>query len=126
MHLAALRSKKLVISIILMMLCVQSFSLHAHLPDGDEGDHHSHAHSHSHILNDLHDTHLDLEHDEDTSSESKGTFSKQLPFFKYFVFIFLIIVPTALLVWNIRNTSQDTQRLRYLLLLRPPLRAPPL
>ena len=124
MYLDAFRTKKLVISIILMMLCVQSFSLHAHLPDGDEGDHHSHAHSH--ILNDLHDTHLDLEHDEDTSSESKGTFSKQLPFFKYFVFIFLIIVPTALLVWNIRNTSQDTQRLRYLLLLRPPLRAPPL
>ena len=108
---------------MLMMLCVQSFSLHAHVQDGDE-EHHSHVHSHFH--SDLHDDHLDSEHDEDTSTESNGTFSKQVHLFKYFVFILLILVPASLFQWRIRNPFRNKQRLRYLLLLRPPLRAPPL
>ena len=107
-----------------MMLYVQSFSLHAHVPEGDEDHHHSHVHSH--VLSDLHDAKLDLEHEEGNGSESKGTLSKQLHFFKYLVFVFLIIVPAALLVWKKRNAPRNKQRLRYLLLLRPPLRAPPL
>jgi len=107
-----------------MMLCVQAFSLHAHLPEGDEDHHHSHVHSH--VLNDLHDADLDSEHVEEDSTESKGTFSKQLHFFKYIVFISLVIIPAALFVWNKRNPPRDKKPLRYLLLLRPPLRAPPL
>jgi hypothetical protein len=112
----------------MMLLFVQSFSLHAHIPEGHD-DHHAddhHSHVHSHVLTDLHDAHLDLEHDEDTVTETQGTFSNQIHLFKYFVFTFLIVVPTVLFVWNVRNTSRVRQRLRYLFQLRPPLRAPPL
>ena len=116
------RNKNIIISVLLMMLSVQSFSLHAHISDGD--DHHS-SHVHSHILNGLHSDHLDHEHEEGVGDATLGTLSKQSHLIDLCIFILLIVLPFSLYKLRIRKPARNNQRLHYLLFFRPPLRAPP-
>lgn len=127
LHLSVHKRKPLVIGILLMMLCVQLFSLHAHLPDGDDHAHdhnHEHAHVHSHILGGSHDDHLNSEHDED-SAATVGTLAKQVLFLDLCFLFFLIIIPASLCDVCGRNHGQNKKRIRRLLFFQPLLRAPP-
>lgn len=111
---------------MLMMVCVQSFSMHFHLApisDAHQTDHHAHTHS----IGDL-----GLEHQSDGHGDEQASADFLVTVFKQSLVLGLIFIAlvTALVLpsymvlfrWCIRK-----HRLRdYLFFLHPQLRAPPL
>lgn len=106
-----------------MMLCVQFFSLHAHFTD--DGDHH-HSHAHSHVLDDIHDHHLNTDHEDEDSVDILGMITKKLHIIDLCLFTLLAIFSAFFFKSNTCRSNNDIQQILGLLFFRPPLRAPPL
>ena len=117
------RTQSLIISILLMMVCVQTFSMHFHF-SGGEADQHTHAHAHAPGGIDV--DHLNTGHDDEVSSELPGVIAKQTFSIDSFVFILLILVAVAQTKLRIQKWIRRKRPHYYLLFYRPPLRAPPL
>lgn len=114
---------RFLISILLMMVCVQTFSMHFHFSEGNQVDHHSHAHAHS--TGDLDADHLVNEHDQEATNSIQGAITKQALSIEFFVFILLAIVTITQAKLRIRTGIRRKRPRYYLLFYRPPLRAPP-
>ena len=117
------RNKSLIISILLLMICVQSFSTHVHFADGDD-EHPSHAHAHT--LGSMHADHLVTEHHDEASSDILGTLSKQSLALDFLVSVLLAIVIVSLSNSRHWPSFREKRPRHHLLFFRPPLRAPPL
>ena len=115
---------RFVISILLMMVCVQTFSMHFHLSDGNQVDHHSHAHAHS--PGGLDADHLVNGHDQEATNDIQGAIAKQGLSIEFFVFLLLAIVAVSQARLLIRKGIGRKRPRYYLLFYRPPLRAPPI
>jgi len=113
----------LIISILLMMVCVQIFSMHFHFSEG-KADHHTHAHAHAPGSMDV--DHLGAGHDDEATSDPHGIIAKLTLSIGIFVSILLTLVAVAQTKLCIRKWMRRKRPRSYLLFYRPPLRAPPL
>lgn len=116
------RSRRLIISTLLMMVCVQSFSMHFHLADGD--DHHGY-HAHTHVQGGMDTDHFATEHEDEVGGDIPSVVSKN--WFSYDLFVIAFIAFVAIAVAR-RHTWRAIHKRRpryHLLFFRPPLRAPP-
>ena len=122
MRSAGQRRKSLLIGILLVMVCVQSFSMHFHLADADN-DHKSHAHAH--IYGSVETDHLTTEHEDEINTETLAILNK--PWLSFDLFFLLVITQFAVsLSKESGRSAAAKKRPRYrLLFFRPPLRAPP-
>ena len=84
MRLHGHKNKSLIISILLMTVCVQSFSMHFHSAEGDD-EHGSHAH----VLGSMYADHLTTEHEGEAGPGFLETLVKQLPSLDLFVLVLL-------------------------------------
>ena len=116
------RARGLIISVLLMMVCVQSFSMHFHLADGED-DHRPHAHTHAHGSTDA--DHFTTEHADEVSSDLTGALTKQSFVFDLFVFAIIGLFSISLANEHSWSAVHGTRPGHRLLFLRPPLRAPP-
>lgn len=122
MRLSGHKNKHFIISILLLMIFAQSFSMHFHFTDGDsEHSHQVHAHS----LDSLHDDHVTTDHEEESSTDILGTLAKKSHSFDLLVVILLCLFPVALSKSHTWRRNRKHRPLHYLLFFRPPLRAPP-
>ena len=122
MRLPGHRNKHFIISILLLMIFAQSFSMHFHFAEGDA----EHAHqAHTHSLDSLHDDHVTTDHDDEAGADLIGAFTQKSQAFDLFVFIllsFLFVFPLQFHFWRDNRSHHPPP---YLLFFRPPLRAPP-
>lgn len=123
MRLHGYRNTSIIISILLMMVCIQSFSMHFHIADG-LGEHQSHAHTHT--LGSTHADHLTTEHHGEASIDILGTLAKQSLSPDLFVFVLLTLVFVSLSKSCHWPIFREQRPWHHLLFFRPPLRAPPL
>jgi hypothetical protein len=116
------RNKSLIISILLMMVCVQTFSMHFHSGGEHSADE---SHASAHIHSDMDTDHLALEHDGEAHIDIETTVGKQS--FSLDLFVFLIVLFFSVLLPKSHRwlNSRGKCPPRYLLFFRPPLRAPP-
>ncbi len=113
----------LVISLLVMMVCVQTFAMHFHFP-GANADHHAHAHAHvSGIMDADHPT---TGHDDEAAIDIPGAIVKQTLSIDIFVFVLLAVITVSQTSLRIRKGIRRKRPRYYLLFFRPPLRAPPL
>ena len=117
-------ARGLVISILLMMVCVQSFSMHFHL-GGSDDDHHEH-HAHTHVQGGMDTDHFTTEHEDEVGDDIPGVVTKKS--FSYDLFIVAFIAFVAIAVarrysWPAARAKRPRYQLPFF---RPPLRAPPL
>ena len=117
------RDHYLIISLLLMMVCVQTFSMHFHFPD-DKTGHHTHAHAHASDGVDA--EHLNTGHGDEPASELRGAIAKQTLSIDIFVFVLLTLVAAVQTKLRIQDGIRRKHPRYYLLFFRPPLRAPPL
>ena len=117
------RSRGLIISILLMMVCIRSFSMHFHL-GGSDDDHHGY-HAHTHVQGGMGTDHFTTEHGDEVSGDIPNVVTKKS--FSYDLFIVAFIAFAAIGVAR-RHTWRAIHKRRpryHLLFFRPPLRAPP-
>jgi len=115
------RSKSLIISVLMMMVCVQSFSMHFHFAD----DGHQ-PHAHSHPLSNVHSDHETIEHQDKINTDMLGTLAKHLLSLDLFVSLLLIFVFTYQYISRYWLSFFEKLPPYQLFFIRPPLRAPPL
>ena len=123
MRLHEYRNKSLIISILLMMVCVQSFSMHLHFAAGDD-EHPPHAHAHT--LGGTHADHLITEHPDEASTDILGTLTNQLISLDFLVPVLLTLVFVSLSSLRHWPSFREKRPRHHLLFFQPPLRAPPL
>ena len=121
MRLHGHKNKSLIISILLMTVCVQSFSMHFHSAEGDD-EHGSHAH----VLGSMYADHLTTEHEGEAGPGFLETLVKQLPSLDLFVLVILTLFSISLSKSHVWLGIRKKRPRHYLLFFRPPLRAPPL
>ena len=125
MRLQGHRARIIIVSVLLMMVCVQSFSMHFHLGGSDDDHHHEH-HAHTHVQGSVDTDHLTTEHEDEVSGDIPGVVTKKS--FSYDLFIVAFIAFVAIAVARRHSwPAARAKRPRYQLpFFRPPLRAPPL
>jgi len=116
------RRKGFIICMLLMMVCVQSFSMHFHFADGDDEQH---SHAHTHTLYGMHADHLTTEHEDEASPDILGVLNKHSLSFDFFALAVLVLFPLFLSASHTWMGVHNKRQHRYLLFFRPPLRAPP-
>ena len=116
------RKKSLIISVLLMMVCVQTFSMHFHSGDEHNADE---THAHAHIHSEMDTDHLTLEHDDEAHTDIQTTVGKQSPSLDLFVFLIFVFFSALLSKSHRWLNSRAKCPPHYLLFFRPPLRAPP-
>lgn len=117
------RRQYLVISLLLMMACVQTFSMHFHFPD-DSAGHHIHAHAHA--PGGMEADHLNSGHDDGSISDLPGVIAKQTLSIDIFLFVLLTLIAVTQARLRIPQGARRQRPRYYRLFYRPPLRAPPL
>ena len=124
MRLHGYKNTATIISILLMMVCVQTFSMHFHFTNGDD-EHQHHAHSHS--LDSAHTDHMTEEHHDESTTDILGTtLAKQSISFYLFIPVLLALVVATLSKSRHWSSFREKRPQHHLLFFRPPLRAPPL
>ena len=124
MVMSGFKRRSFIISVLLLMICVQSFSIHSHLSH-ETSEHHSHMLVHSHVTDHDASHNADIEHADEASNEIQGALLKQLLSLDFLVYFLLFVVLLDLArCHHWQAGSQRTER-RFLLFIRPPLRAPP-
>ena len=123
LRMRAHRNQGFIISILLMLVCVQTLAMHFHFPAG-ETDQHTHVHAHA--SGGMEADHLGTGHDDEATSDLPGVAAKLTLSVGIFVFILLALVAVAQTRLCIRNGMRRKPPRCYLQFYRPPLRAPPL
>jgi len=117
------RNPGFIISILLMLVCVQTFSMHFHYPAGEA---HPPTHAHVHASGGMDADHLGTGHDDEAASALPGIIAKLTPSIGILVAILLALVAVVQTRLCIRKWMRRKRPRYYLLFYRPPLRAPPL
>lgn len=112
------------ISIVLMLLLVQSFAPHFHVA-ADSPDGHDHSHAHSHVLDSNHHGHQGSDHDEASATDTAAQV-KQSGLFAGLVLLLTLLFLQRLPRLRYRSLLHAPAPPDPLLRFRPPLRAPPL
>ncbi len=123
MRLHKYRNKSVVISILLMMVCVQSFSMHFHFADGDDE---YQPHAHAHTLGSTQADHVTTEHHDEVSTDILETLAKQSLSLDLLVPVLIALVFVSRSKSHHRPSFSEIRPRHHLLFFRPPLRAPPL
>jgi len=121
---AGLQNKSLIFSILLMMVCVQSFSMHFHF-EYEWNNYHSHSLAHSHTADMVGDHHAEHGYADTGESNILGALFKHLTSVDIALialFLLVVIWPPIKLHWRV---YQHVCSRRYYHFLSPPLRAPP-
>ena len=116
-------ARGLVISILLLMVCVQSFSMHFHL--GGSGDDHHQHHAHTHVQGSVDTDHYTTEHEDEVSGDIPGVVAKKSFSYDLFIVAFIAFVAIAVARRHAWRAVHNILPRYHLLFFRPPLRAPP-
>lgn len=114
-----------IFSILLMMVCVQAFSMHFHFVH-EWDQQHSHALAHSHTADTMEAHHSGVSHEDSESMDLLCTLVKHMAPFYFLICACLLILyssPTQSRRWRFVKKRFKWQ---FVLFFRPPLRAPPL
>jgi hypothetical protein len=118
--------RALIISMLLIMVCAQSLSMHYH-SSSPHDETHAHSHAHTHVVG-----HADLDHqindhdDEEAGGDALATLVKQTILFGFILLSIFALLSTSASIILSRKSVPKKSLWDNLFFFQPPLRAPPL